>query len=113
MRYRNPCTEERMDYNEEAGLISFPCLGSSKKPAGARSMGVRTCFVCSALWFTAATTLAAEPELLGADEVRELITGNSIQSRDVASNATFWVYFDPNGRRAALQDEGEYELPWR
>jgi hypothetical protein len=59
------------------------------------------------------TVLAAEPQFLDAGQVRTLITGNSIQSRDATTDSTFWVYFNPNGRRSALQNQGEYELPWR
>ena len=60
----------------------------------------------------AALALSAEPAYLDADAVRALIVGKTVEVQD-PTGATFRVYFDPDGRRLALQGNAEYALPWR
>jgi hypothetical protein len=62
-----------------------------------------------------ASPLAAvcgEPSYLGADEVRRLITGNTVEAQ-AEQGGPYRVYFDASGRRIALQPDGEQSLPWR
>jgi hypothetical protein len=52
------------------------------------------------------------PGFLTADQLRHLMAGKTIEA--VRQDGTdFRVYFDPDGRRFALQPQGEYALPWR
>ncbi len=60
----------------------------------------------------ATVALSAEPDYLGADELKALIMGKTIEVGD-PSRVLFRVYFDADGQRYALQDGGEYALPWR
>jgi hypothetical protein len=56
--------------------------------------------------------LSAEPAYLGADVLRALIIGKTIEVQN-PDGSTFRVYFDANGQRMARQADGEYALPWR
>jgi hypothetical protein len=55
---------------------------------------------------------AGEPDYLGAEEVRALILGRTVEVRD-ETGAVARVYFSADGRRLALQGNEEYALPWR
>ena len=60
----------------------------------------------------ATVALSAEPDYLGADELTALIVGKTIEVADT-SRVLFRVYFDADGQRYGLQQDGEYALPWR
>jgi YD repeat-containing protein len=63
------------------------------------------------LALAAASALCGEAAPLGADELKTLIAGKTIEAQN-PDGTTYRVYFDPNGQRLARQGNGEYALPW-
>lgn len=73
-----------------------------------------TLAVVSAVVFTIPSVHTAfASDMLSADQVKSLVTGNTVDSEILENGKTFRAYFDPSGTLYRLQDGKMLEGSWR